>query len=599
MKRRVVGLSLSLLFLVASRTIFSIGAVVHDGQIILSGNDPYFYLHWTEQLLAQANSTTDLSIHLNLPTGEPLLLALLYLAASILPGQPAAPVLAVYPVIVTAVAAGVLYLLAVELTDDYRIGLLSIILLAATPGHALRTTLGFGDHHALDLLWLTVTLWLLVTITRDDHDLDDRPWLLAGGLGVAIAGQLLSWDGSPILLVPIAIYIVASTGQLLTTDRSPIDAHAPLLVAVAVATVVVQLTYHALGWQSATVAAVPAALLAGSILTAVAGELAQRRDTSLRTTVAVASISAIAGLTLVTILAPKLWSQATNGFAGLLSPSPIVETQPLLAGNLRWYVLLGLLPAVALPTLIWASRRALTDIPWLPVVCYGWWLTTLAAVQSRFVAPLSILCALLGAVGTVRLIAWAGLTERSPRRWRATATDGGEAIPTGRRVALIVAIVVVITTAGLVQVPITAENLDTDTDTAETAMWLANNADGGQVIAPWPRSRLFNHMASGNSRSYGQSRRHYLPLCSGSADQRSAAITQTNAQYLVVEVGWPNATAACSVQTLRAHDGFERVFVSKSHRYHVFELDANVLIQAPYRLIDTPILSKSQFVRTV
>ncbi|PSP33928.1 hypothetical protein BRC64_02175 [Halobacteriales archaeon QH_10_67_22] len=122
------GLFGGALALVVVLRAFVVSAVFRGEHVVLSGNDPYFYLFWIEQ-----------SLPAGITKGEPLLVATLARITSVFGGPDAAgAVLAVYPVVSAVLTGALLYWLTLRLTADRRIALAAVVILAAMPGHALR-----------------------------------------------------------------------------------------------------------------------------------------------------------------------------------------------------------------------------------------------------------------------------------------------------------------------------------------------------------------------------------------------------------------------------------------------------------------------------
>lgn len=142
---RATGLLAAALAVVVLARTYAIGSVYRGGDIVLSGNDPYYYRYHVEQIAANAGNAADLGALSVLPNsvthGEPLMVATLWWLASLLGGSKdvIGHVLAWYPVVSALVIAVLLYLLAAKVSSDRRIALASVLFLAIIPGHAFRT----------------------------------------------------------------------------------------------------------------------------------------------------------------------------------------------------------------------------------------------------------------------------------------------------------------------------------------------------------------------------------------------------------------------------------------------------------------------------
>ncbi|MFC7177000.1 STT3 domain-containing protein [Halosegnis marinus] len=163
----------------------------------------------------------------NLPggvaNGEPLLIVALWAGAEVFGGTRAAVghVMSWYPVVSAGLTAVMLYLLGVKISGDQRVGIASVALLGVLPGHAMRTSLGFADHHAFDYIWLALVVLSMAVLIASAHR-SDQTILGVCGLGVGVAGQTLAWDASVLLLIPVGLTIaVLSIQPFIIVDRQP------------------------------------------------------------------------------------------------------------------------------------------------------------------------------------------------------------------------------------------------------------------------------------------------------------------------------------------------------------------------------------------
>ncbi|MFC7177008.1 STT3 domain-containing protein [Halosegnis marinus] len=224
-----LALAGALAFVVLLRTVFSVGPVFQDSAVVLSGNDPYYYRYWVEQLLANPDLTVS-SLPGAVAKGEPLYVATMWLLASVLGGEAVAgSLLAWYPVVSALVSGALVYLLATEVTEDRRVGLAAVVMFAVVAGHALRTSLGFADHHAFDYPWLGVTALSLVALVRGELR-SGRTVFGTLGLAVGVTGQVLAWEAGPLLVVPVGLAVATLAVVWVRADRSPLRSGAPMLV---------------------------------------------------------------------------------------------------------------------------------------------------------------------------------------------------------------------------------------------------------------------------------------------------------------------------------------------------------------------------------
>ena len=521
--RRLTGaLAGALLALVVARA-YVFQSVFRDGRVVLSGNDPYYYRYWVERALAQSGGQLDPSILTALPdsvkTGEPLLVTMLW-AVSALPGGGSGAtgqVLAWYPVLAAVAAAVVLYLLTTALTDDSRVGLAAVVLLAITPGHALRTSLGFADHHAFDYLWLALTAYALVALTSRRRGEDDRrQWVFAGLLGLSVTGQVLAWDASPILLIPVGLYVWAGVLLDVRDGRSPVTGHAPVVVGIGFATVLVVATHVTLGWHSPVVAFAPALLFVGVVGVVAAGKIATRQDVSATALVVADGVAALAGVLVFRTLFGWFWDDLTEGIGTLTARRSIAETQSLLSGDaFGWLLLFGFVLVLAVPYLGWGSLRAHRgEKGWLVASVYGWYFLALGTFQVRFAGQLALFTAVFAGLGFVHLAALVDIT-RFPVPFEADAEPVTTVtLPDRRTLANVALLFLLVGSLSFVQVPVKTDQITTDGDAYRTATWIAGTADDRNlaqseryVFSQWGQNRLYNYFVSGDSRSYEYAQR--------------------------------------------------------------------------------------------
>jgi len=347
-------------------------AILRDGRVVLSGNDPYFYLYWTEELSRQSAGVIDRSAltagSFGLLKSEPLLVAVLWVATELVGGVGRAPlVLAWYPVVAGVVTGVFTYLFATGLTGDERVGIASVVMLAVMPVLAFRSGLGFADHHAFDYVWLSMTAAGAVRSVRAaaTREAATGPRVLAwtGLTGVAIAGQLLAWEAGPLLLVPVASYVPVAALIAVDRDESPGWTLAPLGVGLAVAAVLTGGAHLALDWQTGVVAATPALLLAGTVGVAAVGEVVHRVDDLPVSPVRALAAAEAAGVVLTFGLLTTVLAAYGDRLFGQLgrigTDGSVVEANSLFGtGTFGWLFLFGLLLFLGVPYMGFALLRA-------------------------------------------------------------------------------------------------------------------------------------------------------------------------------------------------------------------------------------------------
>ncbi|WP_299266423.1 STT3 domain-containing protein [Halorientalis sp.] len=632
--RRAAGALAGVLALVVLfRTVFSFGSVFRDRAVVLSGNDPYAYRYYVESLLTRGGGF-DAALLSDMPSmnGEPFMIATLYWLSDLFGGtaSAASTVLAWYPVASALITAGLLYVLAVRLTDDRRVGLAAVVFLATTPAHAIRTSLGFADHHAFDYPWLVLTaLALVVLADRDERAFrDPRAWLAGLGLGVGVAGQVLAWDYGTALVVPVAPVVALAVLLDVDADRSPLQSNAPLLGGLALAALVVHLVHSETGWHTDFVTAVPLLLVGGTAAVLAVGEVVHRLEFPPLAMAGGEVVGAVAAVFLVPVVFENFWAEADGRADRFFATRNIVETQPLISGDFTWFLLLGLVLVLAVPPLVWASRRA-TDgsKPWLVAVIYTWYFLALAAVQVRFVGELAAFTALFGGLGFVWLAHWVDLAAiprpfadepatPNPRAGAGdSAADGGTAtlrVPTVREFGLLVALFLLVGGIGVLQTPIKTSQVTIEGGAYQSAAAIDDHATAANlsypddyVLSQWGRNRMYNYFVNGESRSYGYAREQYRTLYTSGNESQWYRSHRNRVGYVVTE-SVSNSNASARSLFTRLHDGFgsrqspvdglahfRAVFASDGGDYKTFRLVPGATITGTGPANATTTLSQS------
>ena len=533
-RRIVLALGGVLLFLALTRTVFAFPSVFRD-QVVLSGNDPYYYRYWVEQLLAGGGDLSPSTLPGAVAKGEPLTVTTLWAVSALLGGSVAAAgwVVAWYPVVSAVIAGAALYLLTTRVTRDRRVGLAAVVMLATLPGHGYRTSLGFADHHAFDFIWLALALLALHSVlARTESWRDAGTWLAAGGLGVAVAAQVLAWEAAPLLIAPIAVAAAALVLVDVRLDRDPLLWGLPLLVGLGLASLLTFGAHETLGWHTDVVTAAPPLLFGGVAVVLALGTVAARLGFSWRVAAGGYVGVALAGLLGVRYGLPDFWAEASSGVGRIVAPRDIVETAPLFGEGAGWLLLYGLLLFVGAAYLVWATGAlAQGQRRWAAPAAYAWVLLGLSFFSIRFGGEASIPLAVFAALGFVHVAERVDLASQpAPFREGTTGVqaDGGRrpgededslvdfAWPDGRAFASLLVLGLLLCGLGLMQVPIKTGQLTVTDETYETATEIDAYAAGhnlsdseNYVLSQWGRNRVYNYFVSGESRSYSYARQQY------------------------------------------------------------------------------------------
>jgi len=418
---------------------------------------------------------------------------------------------------------------------DRRVGAVAAVSLALVPGYAFRTSLGFGDHHAFDSLWLTATVAVLawaVTVETDDPYATEN--VRAGAvLGLCLAGQTLAWEGSPLLLLPVAGYLAVAVPFDVEADRPPLRANAPVLLGTGIAAAAVMSAHLTLGWHRLEVAVVPVLLFVGGFGLAGVGEFVRRREMSPRAIVAAETGVPVVGLVVLGVVLPGLVQDLVSGVVFLLFDSNIAEKESAFtAGRAFGFELLGPFVLLALPVMVWGAFRAiLGDRQWLALSAYGWWLLFLTVLQLRFADHLAPLLALCSGIFVVWVLARLDLTA-VPTSVQRDSDDGPggadsqspepdarwfdlDSLTIRSGVATLVVVALVVGVSGF-YLPEEVEGGMVEDEAYHTATWLGGYADEQDLSYPenfvfsrWGVNRMYNYFVSGQSRSYGRAQSNY------------------------------------------------------------------------------------------
>ncbi|EMA47103.1 hypothetical protein [Halobiforma nitratireducens] len=551
----------ALAFLVAMR-LLNVRSVFRDGLVVSPGNDPYYYRYWMEELLAASNGLTDWSILTDMPDGaagtRPLTHAANWWFAELLGGdQWAADVVAAgLPVVATLALGVVVYWLAVVVTDDVRVGVASVVLLALAPVHAVYSGVGFLEHRLHQYFWLGVTLltlaWLGVDVQRRHGREREQtgartavrehlacPWAWVAGLvlGIALTLSAFAWGGSVLMFVPVAGYVALKAAIDVRDGLSPALANAPLVAGLVVSAVLSAFLHFRWGWHETFTGVIPAVVVVGALAVVALGECWRQLEWPVGGFVGVTAVLAGFGLLAFRSVRPgdweRLWGRADDLFfrdhmgatetGSLFATENSIIFEPMAQLGLNFYL--------ALAVLVWACWLVYQryEPGWLVLaVSTTFWLV-LAAFQVRFAAQLAVPLSVLGGMGLVYLLAWVDLarvpkrfresetdeTGRSRLRERKTAADGGEREPSvvvsrdWRQLVMLFWIALLICGMSLIFVPsLSAQTAYSDAQVDATLAIDEHAMDADReypedfVLSQWGDSRMHNYFVNGEAERY-------------------------------------------------------------------------------------------------
>ncbi|WP_227379420.1 LamG-like jellyroll fold domain-containing protein [Haladaptatus halobius] len=555
------AISGALALVIGVRVAFIHHMVFRNGDVVLAGNDPYYYRYWVEQLTA-SHPTFNVRALAHLPSSlknhDVLTVVTMWAAVSAVGGSPQSvgEVLAWFPVVAALVSAILVYALTVEVTDARWAGIAAVTLLAITPVHAFRTALGFADHHAFDYAWLALTVLSVVLLaTESTNEETDVPRLTRWrhraatvALGIGIAAQTLFWRGGPLLLLPIALYAPFKAAVDARAGRSPLIENGRLFVGLGLGSAGACIVHVVFGWLPAFRAFAPTLLFGAVFVLFAVAESSTRQVVPRRVLAGVVGVTVLSSITVTVLFSDPI--TALFGHIRQTRGGGVMEAAPLVGGGyafvLRPLYVFGLLLFVALPYMAWGSYVAIRERrPALfAVSVYAWYFLLLALVQVRFAGELSLFVALFAGAGVVHLS-----TNENPFR-RRIGTDRDfrgraplrSSLPTKRTVFVLLSVVLLVGGTGLFLSFVQTTQIGVQSNTHETATRVDAYADrhdlaypDNYVFSAWWQNRAYNYFVNGESRSYGFARSYFYEfVTSTDPDRWIRTFERTNRTGFVV-----------------------------------------------------------------
>jgi len=580
-----VTLVTTLVFLVIMRAIM-FRSVFREKFVVFPSNDPYHYRHNVDQLLTASPGLLDFAGISEVlgarATGEPLTYVLGWWLTRLVEGTPATSgyALAWLPVIAAVVVGASVSWMALAVTDDERIAILSLLAFALTPAHALYTGIGFFDHHAIDYVWLVIMaatlVWLARAIERygpTGHLRLVGTWLVTLIFGLACGAAMLTWNGAPLLLLGLALYAVVHPASAVRTGNSPLRASLPVIVGLGIASGMTHLLHSTASWQKPAVVYAPALVLVGVVGVSVFSELVSRRGGEpwwVLAGSAIVGVSATVGTRRIT---PEIFQRFKGRFFGaLLDRDSAVETaslfQPELALTFNPIQHFGLLLLFVLPALVLVTRKCAEEHEprWLVLASYGWATFGLAVIQIRFAGQLAPFASIFAAVGLVWALSKVDLCRplKCFKRRKGMSLQFRAGIRNVNQAVYLSFVLVVVVAVGIIVTISMLNSVVIDDEQYESAVWISEDRqeDGGFVLSHWGRNRMYNYFSWGGGENYRYARNNYSPfLASENPDEWHSRLTRVG--YVVFDeqrIGqefpydaWINAVGRFQLASLSEH----------------------------------------------
>lgn len=549
-KRAAGALAVALGVLFATRSL-TYRSVIRGEHVVSPSNDPYHYRYWLEQLLTEGNG----SVITDLPEGaagtRPLTHAANWFFAMLLGGdQWAADTVAVwFPVVATLALGLVVYWLAVVVTDDVRVGVVSVFFLALTPLHAAYTSIGYLEHRPHQYFWLGVTMlafaWLAVDLERRrdraltaqtairEHLRQLWTWVAAAGLGLGVGLSIHAWGGGILLLVPAAVYVGLKVAIDVRAGLPPALANLPIIAGLGLGATLATFLHFSWGWHEMFTPAISMLVVVGAVAVVGFGAVWNRLEWPTWGLVGLECGLAGVGLVALRYLRPEDWARLHERANDLLFREDAAETVSFFTvelavvfGPLQQFGVGFYIAVLFLGWACWIATRRYSP-GWTLLAVYGVFWLVLAAIQARFAGQLTIPFSILGGLGFVHVLAWADLarapvpfresdeSERDSPNAHTTAADGGKREPsivvprdTGTLVSLAL-IGLLVFGMSLVYLPSIVGQTTYNDAEFEATMAIDEHAVDAEreypdnfVLSKWEDNRMYNYFVNGEADKY-------------------------------------------------------------------------------------------------
>lgn len=388
--------------------------VFRDGYVVLTEVDPYAHMRLVDSVILNHFNTITIDPYISdTVTIRPLLAWVVSAFTFIFSGfdwgnitqQMADTVGAWLPAICGVLLIVPVYIITRKVFSQWA-ALLASVIVAIIPGELIaRTSLGFTDHHSLEILLSLLVIMFLVLAMRSK-------FLYAIGAGVCLGLYMLNWAGAPIILVVLCGYVLIQSIVSHLRGQNNSKLFKVMLLAVGIATALYamfdttvyqwQLYYLALG----ITLALPAALW-------LMWRFTRQYHKAIYPMVTVFGLGLL--VVVFVLFMPETADMVLKNVA-LVAPTSgaglsIVETQPLnvpiLWGN---FMIAGILAVVGLVFMVYdAYDDSDPSKVLIAVWCVAMFL--LAVLQRRFVYYLAPVVAILAGY-----ICWLGIRRLARKK---------------------------------------------------------------------------------------------------------------------------------------------------------------------------------------
>jgi dolichyl-diphosphooligosaccharide--protein glycosyltransferase len=532
---------------VARITQFS--AIFQDGSVVSPANDPYLYRYWQEQLLAESSGLFSFGVLVN-PIWEqntwnqkPLTHATNWWVTELLGGDQSAAafVAAWFPIVLSLLMAIVLYYIVLLLTDDARIGLVSVLIISLAPIHVNYTGLGLIHHRPHHLFWLGVVLLMLVWLAQNartyrtsgnrtirDRFRDRTTWVVTLVFGISIGLYVHSWGGSAELFVPLLGYLGLRVAMDIRAGLQPRHSTLPVIAGFGIGATVAMGLHLLLNWHGLLGPALSVVAFLGALSILGLAELWTRFSFSPRSLVYAQPIIGLGGVVVLLLVSPTLRRLTRKSFGSVLTlgtRSPATQAQSLYSTDhaviLGPLVQIGPVFFLALGVVVWSLWLVKThyEPAWLAMVVFCLYNLVAAGLMLRFASRLVLVLAVFGGSGFVYLLSVLDLA-RTPAVFDQSKTEGNShklsISLSGQQLVSILFIGMLVFGLNLIFIPTTASDTTHDEVHLQTVDVIKEHAENldrnhpqNRVFAPWKNYRMYNYFVNGQSREARFARMNY------------------------------------------------------------------------------------------